>query len=198
MNIFTARNGIAIRVSDKEATLEWASMSDRWYYVGETVSNGVKPGFTSDSRLAIALREFFQAERDEALGRWRWPENPTYVVYPNPDEAFEKMFGPNLDLVILRELDGMTKGYVRDEDQGGPPMDHRAGHIAAARAYFEAHPERKPWSSAQVGEVWAVTIDGVERALLVDEEQFTDGNEGWYFAEPEITAARRIWPEDAS
>ena len=30
------------------------------------------------------LRAFFQAERDDALGRWRDPENPNVVVYPIP------------------------------------------------------------------------------------------------------------------
>src|SRR5699024_11254333 len=27
-----------------------------------------------------ALREYFQHERDERLGLWRWPENPVYGV----------------------------------------------------------------------------------------------------------------------
>ena len=31
-----------------------------------------------------ALRAFFQAERDDALGRWRDTENPDYVAYRTP------------------------------------------------------------------------------------------------------------------
>src|SRR5690625_7219405 len=31
-----------------------------------------------------ALREYFQHERDERLGLWRWTENPGYVVKETP------------------------------------------------------------------------------------------------------------------
>ncbi|MFF1540458.1 hypothetical protein ACFVWL_10280 [Microbacterium sp. NPDC058269] len=151
-----------------------------------------------------ALREFFQHERDEELGRWRWPENPDYVVYSNPDEAFERMFGPNLDLVILRDSDGMTKGYVREEDQGGPPMDHRIGHMLAARAYFEAHPERKPWEAAAAGELWAFNTDPGTRETLWERDT---SESRWHLPGQAkavlgvhftIVTGRKIWPEDAS
>lgn len=131
----------------------------------------------------VAWREFFRAERDEELGRWRWPENPDYVVYPDEDG----------DVVVINEGKGISSSIIIRRDIGTRNPDHPS--TKAARAFFDAHPERKPWHDAKPGEVWAVTIDGVERALLVEHEQFTDGNEGWYFAEPEITAARRIWPE---
>ncbi|KTR79132.1 hypothetical protein NS234_01800 [Microbacterium oxydans] len=184
MTEFTASNGLKIKANENE------------HHPVIVASLGLLP--TS----VIALREFFQHERDEELGRWRWPEDLDYVVYSNPDEAFERMFGPNLDLVILRESDGMTKGYVRDEDQGGPPMDHRVGHMLAARAYFEAHPERKPWRSAEAGEVWVLTYEGQDHAFGFDsrDERFVYASgETWFpHDDPGITAGRRIWPEDAS
>ncbi|WP_454113532.1 hypothetical protein [Microbacterium maritypicum] len=150
--------------------------------------------------------EFFQAKRDKELGRWRYPLDPDYVVYPNPDEAFERMFGPNLDLVVLRESDGMTKGYVRAEDQGGPPLDHRFGHILAARAFFEAHPERKPWEDAEIGEVWLLTKDGTEgefAAVVSDPavtvtKNFDAAAIAFAIDDSQIRSGRRIWPEEAS
>ncbi|MBE7953592.1 hypothetical protein ILP86_04560 [Microbacterium sp. R1] len=151
MTVFDASNGIGILI-DEDGDLDFRNRIGWSGLCGGTVVH--------------ALREFFQHERDKELGRWRWPENPDYVVYSNPDEAFERMFGPNLDLVILRDSDGMTKGYVREEDQGGPPMDHRIDHILAARAYFEAHPERKPWEDATYKDVWVwTTADNTQEAL---------------------------------
>lgn len=198
MNTFTASNGIQIAdhrfgkaILDEDGTNRLASAFD----------------FLNPNDID-ALREFFRAEEDERLGRWRWPEDPDYVVYPKPDDAFARMFGPDLDLVILRESDGMTESYVRSVDQGGEPMAHRVGHILAARAYFDAHPEPKPaWHDAQPGEVWALKIAGSEeiamRAVDAGHTRFwpIDGPEDamTYGARSHaITAGRRIWPEVAS
>lgn len=95
-----------------------------------------------------AAREFFQHERDEELGRWRWPENPDYVVYPVIQSAHEMAFGQNLSVMVFHEPTGVLKGYCREEDQGG---DLTREYPGAARAYFKAHPERKarPWSEAR-------------------------------------------------
>ncbi|MFJ2506295.1 hypothetical protein [Microbacterium sp. NPDC087592] len=208
MTEFTASNGGTIRVEVGGRTTVTDHTRERLTDIAETIS---RTAYLNKAQ-ASALREFFQHERDEALGRWRWPENPDYVVYSNPDEAFERMFGPNLDLVILRDSDGMTKGYVREEDQGGPPMDHRVGHVLAARAYFEAHPERKPWHAPDAGDHWVLHI-AHGMALSGDEHLYKYtrwGSQGrWGFVptgggsvldptDPTITAGRRIWPEDAS
>ena len=57
-------------------------------------SNG-RMTFRRDSPLCVntleafwvqAAREFFQAERDEELGRWRDPENPNMVAYRTPED----------------------------------------------------------------------------------------------------------------
>lgn len=130
----------------------------------------------------VALREFFQHERDEELCRWRWPERPEFVVYPEGDAVR-----------VLRESSG-TNWYPvpRPINPVGTAADIQ---YQAAAAYFDAHPVKKPWHDAKPGEVWIVTVDGTDRALLVDPRQFTDGNLGYDFTDSGITAARRIYPE---
>lgn len=124
-------------------------------------------GFLS-REAAYDAEEYFRAKHDEDLGRWRYQLDPDYVVYPNPGLTFLTMFGPGIDLVVLRESDGMTKGYVRAEDEGGEPSPHRAQHIRAARAYFEAHPAPKPWHTAKAGEFWSVSHIGIEVCRVDD------------------------------
>lgn len=136
-----------------------------------------------------ALREFFQAERNEALGRWRDPENPDMVVCPIPG---------NLDAVwVMYEGDGAE--YTRQRNQ----VSYAGNKFSeVAQRYFAAHPEPKPWRAAQPDEVWALTINNDT------EEVFRCGEHGLYSLKTgnpigsllscgsnKITASRRIWPE---
>ncbi|WP_454113584.1 hypothetical protein [Microbacterium maritypicum] len=189
---FTASNGITIRErEDTTPVLEWnadgryCTDGSRWYAVGEGI-DGADPGFTADSPVARALRELWQRERDEELGRWRWPENPDYVVYSND---------PVARLRVVRESDGFVALLDEATDDAGYSFQE------AARAYFEAHPERKAWDDANPGEVWVVKEHGQpERAYMVDDTQFYDSSRDYAlnFDDSVITDARRIWPEDAS
>ena len=76
-----------------------------------------------------ALRAFFQAERDDALGRWRDTENPNVVVYPclNQDDGYGRV------VWVLDEAE-MVSGTV---------LDDRHSHSSASR-YFAAHPLPDP------------------------------------------------------
>ena len=76
-----------------------------------------------------ALRAFFQAERDDALGRWRDTENPNVVVYPclNQDDGYGRV------VWVLDEAE-MVSGTV---------LDDRHSHSSASR-YFAAHPQPEP------------------------------------------------------
>ncbi len=91
------------------------------------------------------LREFFRAEEDERLGRWRWPENPDYVVYPDSVNTY-----PPVGAIRVWNL--KTAVSRRYRDRGG--VDGLGGHFDdAAAAYFDAHPEPNPepaWASASV------------------------------------------------
>ena len=82
-----------------------------------------------DSDTTNALRAFFQAERDDALGRWRDTENPNVVVYPclNQDDGYGRV------VWVLDEAE-MVSGTV---------LDDRHSHSSASR-YFAAHPQPEP------------------------------------------------------
>ena len=136
-----------------------------------------------------ALRAFFQAERDEALGRWRDPKNPDMVCYP--------VAGDLDDIWVVSEYDGLA--YMRERDQS-----FYANNVFSevARRYFAAHPKPKPWDAAQPDEIWALTINNDR------EEVFRCGERGLYSLKTgnpigsllscshnKITAGRRIWPE---
>ena len=136
-----------------------------------------------------ALRAFFQAERDEALGRWRDPQNPDCICYP--------VAGDPDDIWVVYEGSGLA--YMRERNQA-----FYAGNkfSEVARRYFAAHPEPKPWDAAQPDEIWVLTINNDT------EEVFRCGENGLYSLKTgnplgsllscgsnKITAGRRIWPE---
>ena len=143
-----------------------------------------------------ALRAFFQAERDEQLGRWRDPENPNIVVYPIP--------------AMNDQGDGYGRAvWVLDEAEmvSGTVLDDRHSHSSASR-YFAAHPqpqpEPKPWLEAKPGEVWVLTYAGIEETAWVADftwgapprfRQFKNLLNPIFTNDKHITAGRRIWPE---
>ena len=143
-----------------------------------------------------ALRAFFQAERDEQLGRWRDPENPNIVVYPIP--------------AMNDQGDGYGRAvWVLDEAEmvSMTVLDDRHSHSSASR-YFAAHPqpqpEPKPWLEAKPGEVWALTYAGIEETAWVADftwgapprfRQFKNLLNPIFTNDKHITAGRRIWPE---
>lgn len=175
---FTASNGVEIEIAPE----------------GHLLMPPAAIGLGTESQQA--LREFFQHERDKELGRWRWPENSDYVVYPS-----ELYLTPHdADLVtVFNERTGQS-AHCRREDDGN------SGHFSlAARTYFAAHPEPKPeWHDAKPGEVWLLNYDGDDvPAIAVADEgspsfQFGDsaGDPSRVGTEhPDIVDARRIWPE---
>ena len=135
-----------------------------------------------------AARAFFQAERDDALGRWRDTENPNVVVYPclNQDDGYGRV------VWVLDEAE-MVSGTV---------LDDRHSHSSASR-YFAAHPqpEPKPWLEAEHEEIWVITANGDTGPALATTSHrrgtdlaFQTAN-GTLLDATEITAGRRIWPE---
>ena len=139
---------------------------------------------------AEAIREYVRAEEDERLGRWRWPENPDYVVRERHGFAAA---------VVMNEATGDVVLYYRDDL---PKYPLEATFAGAAAAFFDAHPE-KPWEKAKPGEVWELTIDGRQRfgqAGRGDFRHLFDFNDDVSMTKVHtaITAGRKVWPEDAS
>ncbi|MEW1705984.1 hypothetical protein AB0230_01975 [Microbacterium sp. NPDC089190] len=183
MSEFTASNGMIVS-RDSDGDLRLLSQYRR---------NTLDQAPFLDGDDIDALREFFQAENDARLGRWRWPENPGYVVYPRLNHV-----------AVVHEESGNALQATRDQ------ADINTGLCRAARAYFDAHPEPKPWHDAKPGEVWELTVEGATRtyASIASEGQndvyvrffpthevhaVTVGTKA-----PVISAGRRIFPEVSS
>ena len=168
---FVASNGVTVAISKNQL------VCDGWVCeIGSAVYD--------------ALREFFQHERDAELGRWRWPESTSVVVYEESPDV----------LRIFEEEGGTGWVYVRGVFNAGIP----APVADAGEAYFAAHHVSKEWHDAKPGEVWALTYGGQETAHVWTDRWAGQGNafvsdRAIVEAEdPDITAARRIWPEVVS
>lgn len=151
---------------------------------------------TSPAMLSIAKQAHTQAqaERDAELGRWRWPDNLDFVVYP--DEANEP--GRERYAIILDERYATIRRYGSNRTGPAVSVEERA-----FRAWLAAHPEPKPWHEVKPGEAWVLTIDGTEEAATVgwampNEARFYCGGAEFELTDPGITAGYRIWPEEAS
>jgi hypothetical protein len=181
MNQYTASNGVEIEIRSTGT---------------ELIITGARALHLSAERTT-ALREFFRAEEDERLGRWRWPEHPTWTCYlTRLDEVlvFNEAAPAYGSFLLGRGAD--TWPYARP----------------AADAFFDAHPHPKPWHNAMPGEMWALTVDGEPEVPAVASSSssghvvFTAATneaggteELWLDTFPaRITAGRRIWPEDDS
>ena len=164
-------------------------------------SNG-RMTFRRDSPLCVntleafwvqAAREYFQAERDQELGRWRDPENPDYVVYPRPDQDDD---------------DGRCVSLFDESSEESWMEWERTALPGPALRYFDAHPqpepEPKPWEDAQPGEFWILTVDEKTDPYKI----WTDTQRVRRFErverpytticlnDPRITAGHRVWPEE--
>ena len=138
-----------------------------------------------------ALRVFFQAERDEALDRWRDPKNPDYVVYPRPDLDDDDGRG----VLVLNERSAATRHDWEQIALPGP-----------ARRYFDAHPgedPHKPWHDAKAGEYWLVTLEGADPIPTTvgnycENLYFVVGDDDYYCPtnDHRIQNAVRLTPED--
>ena len=189
MNDFTASNGIRVRITrDGELRMEspeFGNVTLGEYRIG-------------------ALREFFRAEEDERLGRWRWPDNPAIVIY-RYSETYVR---------VVREDDGTGEDFYRSGVEANRGRSFPSDNLRAAMWYFDAHPEPKPWHDAKPGETWRLTVNdrsplemdltfnviGVEGVIPSRFARPQVGGEQMEYPldSPAITAGRRIWPEVSS
>ena len=103
-----------------------------------------------DPDTTNALRAFFQAERDDALGRWRDTENPDMVAYRTPEDDDED----GRCVLVLDENTGHNHWKWERIATSGPGL-----------RYFDAHADvdpHEPWHDAKAGEYWLVTLEGAD------------------------------------
>lgn len=174
MSEFTASNGVRIVLTNSGAMFH--SPGDSW-------PNPLPHTVFANADVAAALREFYQAERDEELGRWRYPDDRDYVVYP---------VGSGEVVHVLNEKAGVSGQYERAEVNkvfGGEFLETADPvYSRAARDYFDAHPVRKPWEDAKDGEVWMLT-----GAAHPDEEVPYIAIEGRFFQLPPRKPSDPMW-----
>lgn len=159
---------------------------------GSVTFEGVR-GYIGAEQVFDA-QEFFQAQRDLDFGRWRCPAEPDWVA-----QEGERSSDGRRTVRLFNESTFESfwlNSRVMDE------VDNETAKHRVARAFFEAHPERKPWQEARPEEAWLLTIDGKQWVATVDRMlDFTTSAETFVNGSPDmvrITAGRRIWPEDAS
>lgn len=177
MTEFTASNGAQIVLTNSGQT----------GYVLTENEERVSSAYLGFEEM-VAWREFEQHRRDEELGRWRWPENPDYVVKHDP-------LGVRI-AHVLHEPSFVAR-VVRPSDETvglGSPRDME--FLGAARAYFDSHPEPKAWHEAKPEEVWLMGFGLHEFVALVSVDgkfRFADGSD--MAVTEEFVTGRRIWPE---
>lgn len=137
-----------------------------------------------------SLREFFRDERDQELGRWRWPENPNWVAYRRGEDEVD----------VLDETAPEDGGFTYHRSSHFLDFPHAA---PAAQAYFAAHPVSKPWHDAKQNEIWVLNIKGCGAPEAYrfshnpGEFRPVNNPQRVWFTETDrdIVDAHRIWPE---
>lgn len=179
---FTASNGFSIEEADNVEFL----VRDQHGYLYPDISEP----------LSDALREYYEHERDEELGRVRWPEDADYVIYRDQDHDDED--GRCID--ILHEPSATTTTMWEDW-----PTESYGTCGMAARWYFTEGPGKpeRSWGDTQVGEVWRLTVGGEEGHFLVKESPsgapyFLGQASSFYTDSGRITAGRKLVNADGS
>ena len=126
-----------------------------------------------------ALREFFLHERDVRLGRWRDPEDPSYVAYQ------DKKQNPNKVRIFSEQR---RRSYTFDRNDR--LNDSTLPGARTALNYFKAHPEPKPWLDAQSGEVWSISDGYADSLAICRREEQGYGDYHPYFYGPNFDGIR--------
>lgn len=175
---FTASNGVEIEITENGC-----------------LGTGGSIGLTFVGPKAVeALREYFQRERDQELGRWRDPDNPDFVVYRMPKRDDE------LGRAVWVLDETTATGYTYWENSTPAWPGKYAQMWKAAERYYEAHPETRPWEEAEPGEIWELTDpEGLKQLWAWDEIEgwrSVHSNKVSHLVGREAAAGRRIWPEE--
>lgn len=165
----------------------------------EMHDNGFTTSTTDGAKMNTALREFFLHERDKDLARWRWPEDQNFVVYPvGYDGLVDVLRENNLFGYGPGRQQGIGKDFSTHPENGGVASNF----YEAARAYFAAHPEPRPWHDARNGQLWLIRFSDfpdTDVSALVKGGRFIyndDCHEGAAALEDStIVGGTQVWPE---
>lgn len=109
-----------------------------------------------------------------------------------------------IEVKDIREGDLIRFEYDRP-DYGGhlKAVEYQASDdqeqysVKAGALYLLERPVSKLWHAAKAGEVWALTVDGVEKAFTLHGDPYRTGNlHDIEQTDRHITAGRRLWPEN--
>jgi hypothetical protein len=203
LHTFTGSNGIEITISRQSADADVYLLGTR------ATDRGGETHATASAAGIEALREFFQDALDQQFGRWRWPEDPDFVVYPDTEDPGGE--GLKGGVSVLCESRGEVDWFTREAAQQG--RNSNVMTAQAAIAYFREHPEPKPWHDAAEGELWILRMTNTENGLPYVAVRDTDGVTDIgprFFRVPapsrftpgrfpsEFMDGRRLWPEATS
>lgn len=181
---FTASNGIRIK-ADPDGIMTQPHPSMPWRYM-----DGYCPGTDLDTAMA----EWYRHRRDVELGRWRDPEDLD-VYIPHRSLGTRPGRGERRWVTVHDERLNTSVEIAEDYDRAG-----MGSRWDTAKRYFAAHPARQPWYDAQSGELWILTIDGEQVGALAwrpaPGPTFETATGTLRHDDPDITAGRRIWPEE--
>ena len=177
---FTASNGLEIKPeADRLAVRSYLA-------IGGTIDR------LFPERDVTALREYFQWERDQELGRWRDPENLDRYVR-RASVGVKPGRGNRRWVTVTDERDGCEFELAEDYEFAG-----MGDYWDTTRRYFAAHPEPKPWENAEPGEVWVLTVAGQDQVYRCGQNGLyglADGQPLRALTGMFVTGGRRIWPE---
>lgn len=187
MNDFTASNGIS--VANHGGNWDRTTIHFEGEVLGLPREHTMRRDVAFEDSDFTALREFFRAEEDERLGRWRWPENDEYVAY---------RWSINY-INVLYLHDGISTEFRREDVDARRSRSFITDRERVARDWFDAHPEPKPWHDAKHGEIWVLFVAINEEAYRVDGDSFVPVNNPSRVRikkeDPRIKRAHMIWPE---
>lgn len=168
MTVFKASSGLTVEVSGPG--------NIRLY--GVDGHNRLRGRDYLDNLDMDALSEFFSQERKEELPF----RHGDCWVFPIDEKCGRRR-------VVV--VDGGGYGTYSEDSARSAQQAHSRPSLEAAVAWFDAHPEPKPWLGAQSGEVWSISDDYDIGGLAVCRREPTDdGDDHPYFYGPDFDGVR--------
>ena len=138
--------------------------------------------------VAEALREFFQAERDEELDNWRDPVLRNYVV---------STLRRDTSVVAVHNEETYDRWFFTEAQTQGECAPELREAQRVAYKYFLSRRESQPWREAKPGDIWVITLEDGQSGpyRFGSSERFSHVTTGEVLDLRLIIHRKRIWPE---